>query len=724
MKNKIVFVLILVLTAIGLIKLLTLLFHLPQEKLINDFFQTVIDSRNYSIYLQDHLKQHSFPSFLKQFPPSQYDIYRIQSEGKDKSKAWISALFPAGRITFHLNMIRVNRQWKISRLPDVVFYSCGIPISVGNDDNKNIRRFLVGENTVELSVPDDAEIKNGQPFQFTTLDGMLAHFKQLQPVKLTKVLSLTDTALEDMELGIFQIKGDFPVYYEEKDSFKFMGYRRIPVGSTNTILYKTDDQKGIMAVLNKQSVSYDTIRILLHNSDFTEFLHSSIQITCEDEFEVFSIPNGTHISFEKNETAEFLPSEYGVEVRKNGEVLSVSNFRWHIAGKGSSPFYVKTIHRNQAGNVQGTPYRGNMEVANYNGMLTLVNETRLEEYLYSVVPSEMPVKFGLEALKVQAVAARAYAARAILSSKYGAYGAHLDDSTSSQVYNNISEQEISTLAVKETAGIIPVFENQIVDTRFFSTSCGYTANFHEVWSNEQNEFPSNKVPYLTAKPQYSGNMPDLFKEENFRAFLNQKDMPGYDRFSPFFRWNVKMTRQQLEAVLSHNLPEIYKQQPLFVLTKTAEGFYISKEIPSEIGTLLNIEVMLRGEGGNIMELEITTTRGVFKILKEYNIRRALEPVNHLSDEPIVLNCHDGSKRENFPLLPSAFAYIDFSRDKDGKIEEIFIYGGGYGHGVGMSQYGTYGLTLMGKTWQEIISHYYPGSKLINLYKMDFNANYE
>ena len=105
----------------------------------------------------------------------------------------------------------------------------------------------------------------------------------------------------------------------------------------------------------------------------------------------------------------------------------------------------------------------------------------------------MPIRFGLEALKVQAVAARSYAVRAIQSSGFRFYGAHLDDSTSSQVYNNISVQEIATHAVEATSGIIAFYGNEIVDTRFFSTSCGYTANIHEVWSNQENEFPSEKI---------------------------------------------------------------------------------------------------------------------------------------------------------------------------------------------------------------------------------------
>ena len=83
------------------------------------------------------------------------------------------------------------------------------------------------------------------------------------------------------------------------------------------------------------------------------------------------------------------------------------------------------------------------------------------------MPSEMPVKFGLEALKVQAIASRSYALRCLASTGYAEFGAHVDDSTASQVYNSISEQSISVQAVNETRGLAAFYEGQVIDARFF-----------------------------------------------------------------------------------------------------------------------------------------------------------------------------------------------------------------------------------------------------------------
>ena len=147
------------------------------------------------------------------------------------------------------------------------------------------------------------------------------------------------------------------------------------------------------------------------------------------------------------------------------------------------------------------------------------------------------------------------------------------------------------------------------------------------------------------------------------------------------------------------------------MTRVADNKYECNAIPDDIGELLNIVVLTRGQGGNIMELEISTTSGTYRVKKELNIRDIIRPIDYIGGAPIELRCHDGSIREDFPLLPSAFAYIDIERDTDGNITYINIIGGGYGHGVGMSQYGTYGLSLLGKSYIEIIEHYYPGCEL-------------
>ena len=105
----------------------------------------------------------------------------------------------------------------------------------------------------------------------------------------------------------------------------------------------------------------------------------------------------------------------------------------------------------------------------------------IEKYLLQVVPSEMPKSFGVEALKVQAVAARTYAVSDILKGKYANDGFHIKDTGESQVYNNQVENEEATRAIEETAGEIMTYNGMPIDAKYFSTSSGFTSHASNVW---------------------------------------------------------------------------------------------------------------------------------------------------------------------------------------------------------------------------------------------------
>ena len=128
-------------------------------------------------------------------------------------------------------------------------------------------------------------------------------------------------------------------------------------------------------------------------------------------------------------------------------------------------------------------YRGNFEIrlSKSGTRLNLINEIDIEDYLLQVVPSEMPQSFGLEALKVQAIAARTYAAKDILRNRYIKQGFHILDSTQSQVYNNLDENELATQGVKSTKNLILVHEDKPIDAKYYSTSSGFNSNAHNVW---------------------------------------------------------------------------------------------------------------------------------------------------------------------------------------------------------------------------------------------------
>ena len=207
--------------------------------------------------------------------------------------------------------------------------------------------------------------------------------------------------------------------------------------------------------------------------------------------------------------------------------------------------------------------------------------------------------FWPEALKAQAVAARAFAYASMLAGEYSSTGAHVDDSVLSQVYNNFREYPLSSRAVEETAGLVPFYGGQVIQARFFSTSCGHTANAHEVWPDATaGEFPSQPVPYLTAQSQIPGVAVQLQGEDQVRQFLQISSWPAYDQASPYFRWEVDMAAEELEESINRNLLERYREQPQFVLTKVGERSSVPNLwATAPLGRLLDIRVVERGEGG-------------------------------------------------------------------------------------------------------------------------------
>jgi stage II sporulation protein D len=144
------------------------------------------------------------------------------------------------------------------------------------------------------------------------------------------------------------------------------------------------------------------------------------------------------------------------------------------------------------------PYRGTIQVDVPDGALRAINFVGLEQYLYGVVPSEMPFTWHPEALKAQAVAARSYA---LATRRSGAFDVYPD--TRSQVYLGLDHERPSTnAAVDATAGKVVLFEGQVARTYFFSTSGGRTASAQDVWGEAIPYLVSVPDPYDTISPYH------------------------------------------------------------------------------------------------------------------------------------------------------------------------------------------------------------------------------
>lgn len=356
------------------------------------------------------------------------------------------------------------------------------------------------------------------------------------------------------------------------------------------------------------------------------------------------------------------------------------------------------------------PYPGELWLENRGSGLLVVNSVDFQEYLKRVLPSEMPVSFHPEALKAQAVAARTYAfARQQQSNFWNPFGADVDDSVSEQVYNNTRTHPATNRAVDATRNQILTFQGAPIQSFFFSTSPGATASIEEVWMEQP------AVPYLQGRTQTNPLSVSIRGEAEALAFFQNWNPEGfYDAASPFWRWKLRLSREELEAMLSRTLPERARTAPPFVLTPEGP---LSPDAPGfALGTLQQIRALKRTSGGYVTELEIQTSTGRFVVRRESHIRNLLRPnKGWTGGSDVALERWQGGPRLNFPSLPSAAFAIQEERNAQGQLLYITFWGGGFGHGVGMSQYGALGLALRGYNYRQILEHFYPGTSLTALH---------
>ena len=212
---------------------------------------------------------------------------------------------------------------------------------------------------------------------------------------------------------------------------------------------------------------------------------------------------------------------------------------------------------------------------------------------------------------------------------------------------------------------------------YSSTAGGYTESYEYAFSDPATKaFPSKDIHYLSAVPD-DETFPSLESDIDAEKFYTTKPI-AFDDMSPYYRWSKEWTKDELEKVLSKTL-----------VAQSKTGFVYPQLInENDFGTLLSIKALKRGKSGKIIELEIKTDKNTFVVQKELVIRRCFQ--------------------KNGISLPSAnfvITYID-------AVSPVYKFsGGGFGHGVGMSQWGAGKMASMGYTFDQILQHYYRGRKV-------------
>lgn len=317
--------------------------------------------------------------------------------------------------------------------------------------------------------------------------------------------------------------------------------------------------------------------------------------------------------------------------------------------------------------INGAVYRGTGEVRpNSAGALSGVNELHIEDYLYGVVPRELgPIAFPeIEAQKAQAVAARTYALANL--GKRNIDGFDLLATTSDQVYGGFSaEHPVSSAAVDATRGVAISYHGVLINAMYSSTSGGHTADSEESFDAV--------VPYLRGVPdaergQALEHVPSL---EIFKAHPNPRSLRAAREgdfesdWASRHRWVFEWSAAEISDVLS-----------------AWKGF--------DVGVVQAINIIERGPSGRVLLIEYVTDAGTFTDTKD-RIRGSLRFV---------------AANGSFSNLPSTLFFVESVPDRNGGPAGFAVYGGGFGHGVGMGQTGAVGMAEKGHSYQEILRHYY------------------
>lgn len=342
-------------------------------------------------------------------------------------------------------------------------------------------------------------------------------------------------------------------------------------------------------------------------------------------------------------------------------------------------------------------FEGTLEIRdNADDTQTAINRLNVEDYLSSVITSEMSATSSLELLKAHAVISRSWVLRPIISPStctdkpdlsdpdrhvvwyerdaHEGFDVCADDHC--QRYEGITRRDEHPeaaanvqKAIDATRGQVLMYDGKVCDARFYKSCGGATELFENAWANEH-------YPYLEAVRDEIGTpLPDLTIEENAQEFIrtspsaycNTTDerilsqvLNNYDQETKdFYRWTVQYTAAELSDII-----------------RERSGI--------DFGEILDLVPIKRGPSARLYEMQIVGSKRTMVIGKELEIRKWLSK-SHLYSSAFVVD-----------------------RNENG---DFILTGAGWGHGVGLCQIGAAVMADKGYTYEQILAHYFPGSEL-------------
>ena len=337
--------------------------------------------------------------------------------------------------------------------------------------------------------------------------------------------------------------------------------------------------------------------------------------------------------------------------------------------------------------------------ASSDSSFNLINEISLEDYMESVISSEMSAAAPLEFLKAQAITARSWLVAMLVKKKTVRSNPVSENKNEIVVWQDVNDhmgfdvcaddhcqryQGVTRIisenvhtAIKDTRGLFLVYAGEICDARYYKSCGGQTEIFPTAWEEKFSDYLKSVTDNIGQHPpiqseaqaeEWLTGRPQAFCDTTDKELLSSI-LPDFDQeTSDFYRWKV-----------------IYKRQDLEKITRKKSGI--------DFGTLQNLIPLERGPSGRIYKLKVEGSKRVVVVGKELEIRRWLSESH---------------------LLSSAFV-VSRTIAADGSVESFILTGGGWGHGVGLCQIGAAVMATKGFKAEEILAHYFNGAQIQKLY---------
>ena len=479
---------------------------------------------------------------------------------------------------------------------------------------------------------------------------------------------------------------------------------------------------------------------------------TEVNIGGNGTFKIYNLKSNDLVSEENNSILKLLPHKKGIEILKKGvfsgpikiipvgntkivvvfdgqkyryrgnieididkehrklnviNVIDIEEYLYGVLKKGVYSGPIKIIPVRNAKivvvfNGQKYYYRGSIEIDidKEHRKLNVINIIDIEEYLYGVLKKEISPSWPQEALKAQAVAARTFAI--FNMNKYIDAGYNICASTNSQAYGGVNHEDpLTNKAVDETRGVIMVYKGKPINAVYHSDSGGYTEDSENVWGSS--------LPYL----------------RSVKSVFEEKVTP------PYHTWSFSINEKDLTEKLQK---QGYKINSIFSIesAKKSETGRTSELIFSvDNNKIINIKT---NDFRNLIGADLirSTLFVIEEIGKESNITENTEDEKKIEDKEeqkdsikeILEQKEDWTINELLELMKKN------KQEREEQKEEIipkvistkintpltFLFSGsGNGHGVGMSQWGAYGMALQGSKYQDILKYYYQGIEIIKKY---------